>query len=132
MLNDRKKRKRRKEQGRLLVNGFDLGPAQRDPDTGVIEQGPHVPEPRHCDEYIEDPSQPEALRKWLDRARQPAHGMTNPAPWPECYADCDGKTVRLTMASRLGTVGWTSNLTQEFGYEHRGWLEHLTNFRDKP
>lgn len=30
------------ERGTLFVNGSNLGPAERDPKTGVIEQGPHV------------------------------------------------------------------------------------------
>src|SRR5262245_55815451 len=72
--------------------------------------------PRHCDDYLDNPNGvPEALLTWLNRAREPAHGMMNKDPWPVCYADFEGKTVRLTMASRLGSVGWSSDLTQEVG-----------------
>lgn len=89
--------------------------------------------PTHCDDYLDEPANtPQALLTWLERARMPGHGMHVKDPWPECYADWEGKTVRLTMASRLGSVGWSSDLKQEVGYEHRGWLEQLTNFRDKP
>ncbi len=90
----------------------------------------HVP--KHCDDYIEDETQPEALRKWLERARSPGHGLHGTDPFPQCYADFEGKTIRLTMASRLGSVGWSDDLTREIGYEHRGYLEQLLNFRDKP
>lgn len=91
-----------------------------------------LPQPKHCDEYIDDETQPECLRKFLARAREPGHGMTNPAPYPELYADFEGQRVRVTMASRLGSIGWTTNLSQGIGYSDRGWVEELSNFGDKP
>lgn len=90
------------------------------------------PQPKHCDDYIDDETQPECLRKFLDRAREPGHGHLNAEPFPELYADFEGKRVRVTMASRLGSIGWTENLTQDIGYSNRGWVEQLTNFGDKP
>lgn len=88
---------------------------------------------KHCDDYINDQTQPEVLRKWLEWARSPGHGLMREKPHPELYANVvGGDTVRLTMASRLGSVGWTFNLKQETGYESRGYLSSLTNFRDKP
>jgi hypothetical protein len=91
-----------------------------------------VAEPRHCDEYIDDPSAPEVLRKFLDRARAPAHGLLLPDPFPILFADHEGQTYRVTMASRLGDVGITKNLDKDSGYELRVPVEVLTNFRDKP
>lgn len=35
--------------------------------------------PRHYDEYIDDPASPEPLRVFLSRARQPAHGLRQQA-----------------------------------------------------
>lgn len=91
----------------------------------------HVP--KHCDDYIEDETQPAALRKYLEFARAPGHGLQLPEPHPKLFAeDKDGKTVRVVMASRLGSVGWTHDLTADLGYQHRGYLEDLTNFRDTP
>lgn len=91
-----------------------------------IRKVEHIP--KHCDDYIDDETQPKCLRVWLARAREPAHGMTNPDPWPECYAMWQGKKVRLTMASRLGSVGWDEDLNRTEGYTHRGFLEDLTGF----
>lgn len=91
-----------------------------------------VAEPKHCDDYIEDPSQPEVLRKFLERARAPAHGLLLPDPFPTLYADLEGQTYRVTMASRLGDVGITKNFSKDIGYERRVWLEKLTNFRSEP
>jgi len=33
------------EYGDLIVNGHRLGPARRDPATGVVELGPHIKVP---------------------------------------------------------------------------------------
>jgi hypothetical protein len=87
---------------------------------------------RHCDEYIEDPSQPEVLRKFLTWARAPAHGHLEPKPWPTLYADLDGKTYRVTMASRFGDVGLQPDFAKEYGYVTRVPVERLTNFRSDP
>ena len=72
----------------------------------------------HCDDYIDDPSQPECLRAFLDHARSPAHGSFRPEPRPTLFADYQGRRVRVVIASRLGDVGITSNLAVERGYEH--------------
>jgi len=45
-----------------------------------------APVVKHCDDYIDDPASPEPLRKWLARARMPAHGMMESAPHPVLFA----------------------------------------------
>lgn len=89
-------------------------------------------EPRHCDDYIEDEASPEVLRLFLERARAPAHGRLQADPFPTLYADLGGVTYRVTMASRLGDVGITSNFNQDCGYARRVWVEELANFRSAP
>lgn len=109
----------------------------------------------HCDHYIDDPAQPECLRKFLHFKRLPAvcqlpgcspeteplafkyipeeyrpHVWTDPVP--VCFADHNGKRVRLVMASRFGDVGITSNLDACLGYDARVTLDQLSNFGDKP
>lgn len=85
---------------------------------------------RHCDDYIDDPAAPDALRKFLARARMPAHGMLDPAPYPRLFATHAGARVRVTMVSRLGDVGITSKLDRETGYEQRVSVEELTDFSE--
>ena len=87
---------------------------------------------RHCDEYIDDPAAPIALRDYLKRARAIAHGALSADPYPTLYADYQGKRVRVVMASRLGDVGITSNLRSQIGYEKRVMIEDLTNFGADP
>lgn len=86
----------------------------------------------HCDEYIDDPAAPEALRKFLAFARAPAHGRFLPDPRPRLFADHEGRRVRVTMASRLGDVGISADLDREFGYDQRVIVRQLSNFAATP
>ena len=87
---------------------------------------------KHCDDYIDDPTQPECLRVFLDHVRSPAHGGLRDDPRPKLFANYAGKRVRVVMASRLGDVGITSNLSAEHGYDRRVAVSSLSNFGDQP
>lgn len=95
---------------------------------------------KHCDDYIDDEKQPKCLRAFLDRARQPAHGHLSSEPFPKLFATykgpmcmvSPGDRVRVTMASRLGDVGVTRDLTGDGRYTARCFVEHLTDFSDTP
>lgn len=108
-------------------------------------------EPRHCDDYIDDPTQPECLRRFLAYSRLPAAAKypTGDAdydagmeahlgcpmwrdPVPTLFADHDGRRVRVTMASRFGDVGITNNLAALNGYGRRVAVEDLSNFGETP
>ena len=82
----------------------------------------------HCDDYIDDPAQPECLRQFLDYARSPAHGSLRPGKAPVLFADYEGSRVRVTMASRFGDVGITRKLHAEHGYDRRVVVASLSNF----
>ncbi|MCJ2124897.1 hypothetical protein FV226_07570 [Methylobacterium sp. WL12] len=102
---------------------------------------------KHCDEYLDDPTQPECLRRFLDYQCRPAalkyptgdaafdkaiedrHGLPMwRDPVPTLFADCDGERVRVTMASRFGDVGVTTTLTDEHGYDVRVPVDYLSDF----
>jgi hypothetical protein len=87
---------------------------------------------KHCDDYIDDPDAPAVLRKYLAFARAPAHGQRLPKPHPMLFADHEGRRVRVTMASRLGDVGITTDVTAEMGYERRVPVSQLNNFSETP
>lgn len=93
---------------------------------------PRKKSPRHCDDYIDDPDAPEALRKFLTFARSPAHGLFLLAPHPRLYADYAGARVRVTMASRMGDVGITTDFAAERGYQRRVAVSQLSNFSADP
>lgn len=85
-----------------------------------------------CDDYIDDLTAPAALRKFLAFARAPAHGQLLPKPHPRLFADYEGRRVRVTMASRMGDVGITTDFTAELGYERRVPVSQLDNFSETP
>lgn len=85
---------------------------------------------KHCDDYIDDETQPACLRAFLDYARSPAHGVLREGPKPKLFADYAGKRVRVVMASRFGDVGITSDLSAGYGYERRVAVSSLSRFSD--
>lgn len=89
-------------------------------------------EPKHCDDYIDDPSAPEVLRRYLARARSPVHGRLSRDPYPTLFATYEGKRYRVTVASRMGDVGITRYIDKSAGYEKRVFVEQLTDFSESP
>lgn len=96
---------------------------------------------RHCDEYIEDASQPKVLRDFLAWARLPAIDQWAVTEKPKLYATYNGdneedkgKRCRVTMASRFGDVGITFHdlLNISLSYKMRCSLEELSDFSDVP
>ena len=83
---------------------------------------------RHCDDYIDDHSQPECLRTFLEYARSPGHGVLNAGEKPVLFATHEGERVRVNMASRFGDVGITTVLHAEYGYEKRVSVDCLSEF----
>jgi hypothetical protein len=88
----------------------------------------------HCDDVIHNSQYPITLRYFLYHYRVSAldrallrrvHGT------PKCFADFEDQTVQLTMASRFGDVGITTNLETPPGYDTRTTIDKLSNFRDK-
>lgn len=87
-------------------------------------------EPTHCDDYIDDPRAPEALRKYLAWARSPAHGLMQPEPHPKLFANFEGHRVRVVMASCHGDVGITKMLDADYGYTKRVYVGDLCDFSE--
>lgn len=103
-------------------------------------------DPRHCDDYIDDATQPKCLRDFLRYNRLPAvckqAGLERIEKWverdliqyiwtdpePILFATYRGERVRVVMASRFGDVGITKNLKAERGYDERALVSELTEF----
>jgi hypothetical protein len=107
---------------------------------------------KHCNDYIEDETQPQALQRFLDWATLPAICKYPPlrdrahteallkrqgypplwdGPEPVLFADHNGERVRVTMASRFGDVGISRDLASDSGYFARVAVDELTNFSDE-
>jgi hypothetical protein len=112
---------------------------------------------RHCDDYIDDLTQPKCLRDFLEFKRSPATeqlGKSSPPLFANTKGDLTGhaylgdwsngkpnmrdvpipagQRVRVVMASRFGDVGIGIDLNAEHGYLIRLAVEDLTNFGDTP
>jgi hypothetical protein len=139
--------KRKKERGQGLAGVVSLLIPAGDPPQGepVEELNPALDlvsqSFKHCEEFIDDESQPKCLRKFLERARSPAHGNLSSEPYPKLFATYNGEgwrgvekgdRVRVVMASRLGDVGCTKNLNADSGYQLRTSVDNLSEFSDKP
>jgi len=135
--NKKKKRKEKKKRGQVVVlNSFatyeyDIHPPIKE-ESVLRNLDVLVPEFRHCDEFIDDETQPLCLRKFLRYCRWPAiyqfraHrlGITK----PRLFANYGGKLVRVVMASRFGDVGITGDLEADSVYDLRVAVGDLINF----
>lgn len=113
----------------------------------------------HCDDLIDDPTQPQCLRTYLEYNRRPAIDKNlSEADEPRLFADLiqertgrtylgywnalepamrkftipAGTRVRVVMASRFGDVGITTDLDAARGYSTRVSVSELTNFSATP
>jgi hypothetical protein len=89
----------------------------------------------HCDDYASAYDGHPAARWFIFVNRLPAslRILTRGRfPDPACFADYQGKRVRLVMASRLGDIGITDNLDATDGYQLRVGIDGLSNFSELP
>lgn len=98
---------------------------------------------KHCDDYIDDESQPLLLRRFIRYWRWPAIYRSRAERWkvkePKLFADYTPwwflwwrKTrVRAVLASRMGDVGVTPDLKRG-GYRLRVAVSQLSNFSEQP
>jgi len=89
---------------------------------------------KHCDDYIDDESQPQCLRRFLRYNRWPAFWQYRAhklgVKEPVLFAQYGKKRVRVVMASRLGDVGITEDLSAAKGYSLRVPVCALSRFSD--
>ncbi len=90
----------------------------------------------HCDKEIHNDARPACLRYFLLVHRMPAVDraiIETVHDAPKCFADHDGKRVRLTMASRFGDVGISPDLAStRTSYKTRVEVSDLSNFSEQP
>lgn len=112
---------------------------------------------KHCDEYIDDATAPECLRRWLSYNRlaaalqradlhgapaekiQAAKKYINPElrqflwtdPEPILYATLDGDRVQCVAASRFGDIGVTL-LNRGGSSDRRVLVSDLSDFSETP
>ena len=88
----------------------------------------------HCDDFINDLGQPEALRWFLFVHRLPAmdkYLVFKRVGKPRLFAKLGQCWVQVVMASRLGDVGISYDLKADCAYETRLMVSKLTDFTDE-
>lgn len=104
-----------------------------DKDALIMPLGAKDPNEGHCDFEIRNFKNSRYLRYFLLVHRMSAIDralIVECYGEPKCFADHNGKRVRLTMASRFGDVGISSDLRQPHGYSDRVMVRDLENFSD--
>lgn len=92
-------------------------------------------EPRHVDDFIDDPSSHSYASFVLNWLRAPADHQARFAPFMSrfrLYCTHGGKRYRVTMASRLGDIGLSSDPNRNAGYELRVMPDECSNWRCEP
>lgn len=79
----------------------------------------------HCDDLAHNRRVPQCVLDFLSVARAPAYRQGDAPP---LYATYEGRRVRVTMASRFGDVGITTDLSRRYGYDRRVYLPDLSDF----
>ena len=91
------------------------------------------PELDHCEDYIYEYDFPNCLRWYLLINRLPAVLIllaNEMGVDPKLFATYKDKRVRIVMASRLGDIGISYDLTKDHGYEERVSVKSLSDFSD--
>lgn len=147
MAKTRKKALKRKYKRKLIFASDGLGIYQMvadsspmyDQDQATYEKlkllsGNDSGEYIHCDELICDEKQPLCLRRFLRYKRWPAAYQCKAhrlgIKEPQLFADYGNRRVKVVMASRLGDVGITGDITADCGYDLRVPVEALKNFSE--
>lgn len=94
-------------------------------------------EPRHVDDFIDDPTSDKYASSWFEAFRRPALDKMRKPDSRRLFATYEGKRYRVTGCSRMGDVWLHSNFNEEWTYEHRvpvdacsGWAsEHAPTGR---
>lgn len=89
---------------------------------------------KHVDDFWYDHRK--VVRDWVQYHRSPADKkseMLRAGLKPRLFATLDGERVELTMASRIGDVGWRRPGTKVVCYQERGRsLADFTDFSEEP
>lgn len=76
-------------------------------------------EPRHVDDFINDPTTDRYAASWFESFRRPAWDKLQAPDTRRLFATYKGKRYRVTGCSRMGDVWLHSNEDEDTTYEKR-------------
>lgn len=91
-----------------------------------------MPEPRHVDDFIDDPASDAYAASWFESHRRPAVDQLENPDKRQLFATYRGRRYRVTGCSRFGDVWLHSNTSVEFGYEHRVSVDACSGWASEP
>lgn len=89
-------------------------------------------EPRHVDDYIDDPASDAYAASWFEAFRRPAIDKARKPDARKLFATWQGTRYRVTGCSRLGDVWLHSNVNEDCGYQHRVNVDACSNWGTEP
>jgi hypothetical protein len=89
-------------------------------------------EPRHVDDFIDDPSSDPYAASWFESFRRPAVDKLREPDTRKLFATRNGKRYRVTGCSRLGDV-WLHQVDYEgMSYQHRVNVDDCSEWSADP
>lgn len=76
-------------------------------------------EPRHVDDFIDDPKSDPYASAWFESFRRPAYEKIKYLDSRKLFATYQGVRYRVTGCSRMGDVWLHANPNEESTYQHR-------------
>lgn len=92
----------------------------------------HATEPRHVDDFIDDPTSDPYAASWFESFRRPAVSKMRGPDTRKLFATYQGSRYRVTGCSRLGDVWLSADFGREMGYERRVDVDACSNWGAEP
>lgn len=89
-------------------------------------------EPRHVDDFIDDPATNPYAASWFEAFRRPAMAKLREPDDRKLFATYEGTRYRVIGCSRFGDVWLTRDFSREFGYEHRVAVDACSDWSAEP
>jgi hypothetical protein len=89
-------------------------------------------EPRHVDDFIDDPTSDRYAASWFESFRRPAIEKLKKPDRRMLFATYRGLRYRVTGCSRLGDVWLHSNFKEDTRYTDRVNVDACSNWSEAP
>jgi hypothetical protein len=89
-------------------------------------------EPRHVDDFIDDPRTDRYAASWFESFRRPAVDKMRKPDERKLFATYQGSRYRVTGCSRMGDVWLHRDVNEDCRYQHRVDVDECTAWGGEP
>lgn len=89
-------------------------------------------EPRHVDDFIDDPTTDRYAASWFESFRRPAWDKLKEPDPRKLFATWQGVRYRVVGCSRLGDVWLNANFSEDTSYRHRVGVDECSEWSAEP